>query len=75
MQFIVDRISGGKAVLESDNGVYLVTSLKSLPPDTREGTCLARRNNRFYIDAARETQRRKKLYAMLQHLKQKQNGE
>lgn len=58
----VERIEGGKAVLECD-GKRLVVPLNKLPPNVHEGSILAKTPSGFMADEKSEQKRRSELSA------------
>ncbi len=75
MRYIIDRISEGKAVLESETGEMVVKPLSELPVGVREGSCLTECGGAYLPDHKREAIRRKKLSAVLNRLKRRGNKE
>ena len=75
MRYIIDRISEGRAVLESETGEMVTKPLSVLPAGVREGSCLTEHGGMFMHDAEREALRRKKLSAMLRRMKSRGNKE
>ena len=65
MKYIVDRITEGKAVLESETGERKVVDASLLPDGVREGGCLAESNGCFLPDRAMEAQRRRGFFFRL----------
>ena len=69
MLYIIDRIEGDRAVLETASGGRLLVVLSRLPADVREGSCLTEKYGYFYADTETELARRSSLYARQQKLK------
>ena len=65
MKYIVDRITEGKAVLESETGERKVVDASLLPEGAREGGCLEESNGCFLPDQAVEAQRRRRFFFRL----------
>lgn len=71
MRYIVDRLSEGIAVLESETGMRRKVEAAILPENVKEGDCLTEADGIFSLDAERTSARRKKLYARLKALVRK----
>lgn len=63
---IIDRFENDFAVVETDSGEHVNIERKLLPPDAREGDCIAEENGRFIVDI-KETDRRRKRIIELQN--------
>jgi len=75
MKYIVDTISDGYAVLETENKNNLTVKESDLPVGTREGSILISDNGKFVLDKYSEDARRKKLFAMKQKIMNRNNSQ
>ena len=71
MKYTIDRITDGIAVLEDENGDLLSISAALLPENIREGSVLKEEDGEFIPDENEESERRKKLFALQNKLKNK----
>jgi len=63
MRYIIDRIEGGLAVCEKEDGSLENISLRALPRGVREGSVLISDNGAWTLDLQAENERRKRLFA------------
>ena len=68
MYYTVDRIEGGFAVLEDENGNVNDVKLNGLPDDVKESDILKFENDVYIIDAERTEQVKKDLENRLKKL-------
>lgn len=70
MNYYVDRIEDGFAVLDNDAGERLIACVSDLPSGIRDGSVLKRlADGSFAIDETAENERRRALADRLQRLK------
>lgn len=60
-RYIVDRIEGALAVLESDDMAYHDAPVADLPEGVKRGDCLEREGDSWRIDEVRTEERRVRL--------------
>ena len=68
-KLIVDRIVGDIAVLEKEDRSHIEVALTEIGCDVKEGSVLLFNGNKYTADEDSETERRKKIYAMQERLK------
>lgn len=68
MRYTIDRISGGIAVCEDENGDSVKISATELPKDAREGDLILRKDNGWSIDADGTRERQEAMAAKLRRL-------
>lgn len=68
MRFIVDRIEGNIAVLESEGGDFIHVPVSDLPKGIRDGSVIRFDKNVYEHDALAEQQRRRALFEKQQSL-------
>lgn len=64
---VLDRFSGGEAVLVGDEGAFRVPR-SALPPNAREGDVLVPADGRYLPDPAKTAERRAAMRARLRRL-------
>ena len=62
MRYIIDRIEGGLAVCEREDGGFEDIPLCQLPEGVREGSVLVLQDGAWTLDAQAENERRKMLF-------------
>jgi len=62
MHYIVDRIEGGLAVCEREDGAFEDIPLCQLPKGVRDGSMLVREDGAWALDLRAERERRKRLF-------------
>lgn len=75
MEYCVDRIEAGVAVLETPDGVTVQLSLAVLPEGTKEGSVLRKEAGVFALDNAAAEARRAALFALQEALLSEDAGE
>ena len=68
MKLIVDRITQGIAVCETEDQTFIKLPLSHLPENTREGSVLIALDGVYTLDTAEEAARRKALFALQNQL-------
>lgn len=68
--WILDRIEGGIAVIETEEG-RLELPQQQLPPDVREGDVLVQTGSGICVDAAETSRRREKIAERYRRLRSK----
>jgi len=63
VQYIIDRIEDGLAVLEKEDGALERIPLHGLPEGAREGSVLLFADGAWALDLQAEEERRKRLFA------------
>jgi len=62
MQYIIDRIEGGLAVCEREDGGFEDVPVRLLPKGAREGSVLAFQDGAWALDLRAEQERRERLF-------------
>lgn len=61
MFYIVDRIEENIIVLQDENGYMINLNKNNLDGKIKEGDCLRKGNNRFFLDIEETKKRKKKI--------------
>ena len=69
-KYFVDRISGGKAVLEKEDGEHILIESFILPPDVREGSCVMESDGVYALDGKTTLCRKRNLDRRLKNIRQ-----
>lgn len=64
-RFTVDRIEGGKVILECENGSTAVFDRSALPKNIKEGDVLRFDNGSCYLNAEETERRRQKIQKLM----------
>ncbi len=72
-KLIVDRIVGGIAVLEKQDRSHIEVSLDTIGFEVKEGSVLLFDGERYSADTDGEDERRRKIFAMQEMLKKRNN--
>lgn len=67
-RFTVDRIEGGKAVLECENGDFVSMDLKSLPKNIKDGDVLNFEGGSCFYNEEETERRSKKIKKLMSEL-------
>lgn len=62
--YAIDRIEGGFAVCEDDDGARVILPLAQVPDGAREGDVLALEDGRYTVDAPETARRRAQARAL-----------
>lgn len=73
MKYIVDRIEGDIAVLESNDNKMIEVSIYELPSKVHDGTALIYNDGKYSIDEEYEKERKKTIEEKFNRLKSKDN--
>lgn len=65
MEYIIDRIEDGIAVIESKSGEVIELPKNALPKSAREGQCLIKEGDGYIIDKAATEKRRAEMRSRL----------
>jgi len=68
MEYIIDRIEDGIAVLENKSGEIIELPRKDLPKGAREGQCLIKEGEGYAIDRAGTEKRKAEMKARLDRI-------
>jgi len=63
MRYIIDRVEGGLAVYEKEDGSFERIPLQKLPEGAREGSVLVLQEGAWTLDLQAEQERRARLFA------------
>ncbi|MCH5198951.1 MAG: DUF3006 domain-containing protein [Oscillospiraceae bacterium] len=74
MQYYIDRIADGNAVLEDESGNSIVINSSFLPEGAREGSVLKENDGEFFLCEDEEQARRRKLFELQNKIKAKKRS-